>query len=196
MTAEQGILAAKIRDMCEAARSLGLHYAVLDSAGAVAGETSGDKDVLPRLAQCFSGSLGRSSGGDPASARNWENLDDWLPRAGLIENGSGEIVHYGFLPPPEEARQGREPPRIVAVWRNYSPDQGAYRDPAVVALYGLAPLEARIASAIADGETVAGIARDFGISESTVRARLKKIFKKTGTKTQHQLTVLVWRLRV
>lgn len=194
MTAEQGILAAKIRDMCEAAKSLGLDYAVFDSAGGVAGETSGDTDFLPRLAQCFTGPLRAPSGGNPV--RNWENMDDWLPRAGILENNSGLIVHYGFLPPPDEARQGREPPRIVAVWRTYSPEQCAYRDPAVVSLYGLAPLEARIASAIADGETVAGIARDFGISESTVRARLKKIFKKTGTKTQHQHTVLVWRLRV
>lgn len=53
--------------------------------------------------------------------------------------------------------------------------------------YGLSPAEARLAAALAQGSTIAGIAREQGIAVDTARKRLKAVFEKTQTHRQPEL---------
>ncbi len=60
-------------------------------------------------------------------------------------------------------------------------------------LFDLTATEARIAVAIASGMTVEAIAQTFGNSRETVRSHLKRVFLKTGVKSQAQLVALLWK---
>ncbi|MBX9778589.1 MAG: helix-turn-helix transcriptional regulator [Xanthobacteraceae bacterium] len=60
--------------------------------------------------------------------------------------------------------------------------------------FGLTPAEARLASQIAAGKTLADIAADEGNARETLRSRLKSVFHKTGTGRQAELTLLLSRL--
>jgi DNA-binding CsgD family transcriptional regulator/PAS domain-containing protein len=57
--------------------------------------------------------------------------------------------------------------------------------------FGLTPAEARLASQIAAGKTLADIAMQEGSARETLRSRLKAIFDKTGTGRQAELTLLL-----
>lgn len=56
-------------------------------------------------------------------------------------------------------------------------------------LYGLTPTEARLAARVITGERIDEAARDLGISESTARTHLKRIFKKTNVSRQAELVL-------
>ena len=55
------------------------------------------------------------------------------------------------------------------------------------AVLGLTPAESRVAVALATGQTVAGIADAQGCAESTVRAHLKRVYRKQGIRKQTEL---------
>lgn len=57
--------------------------------------------------------------------------------------------------------------------------------------YGLTPTEARLASLIAEGSSIAEVAGLLGISIGTARVHLKRIFAKTGTRRQAELVHLI-----
>jgi len=57
-------------------------------------------------------------------------------------------------------------------------------------LYGLTDAEARVAAALALGETVCQIAVAYGVRISTVRAQVRSIFEKTGVHRQSDLVRL------
>jgi DNA-binding CsgD family transcriptional regulator len=57
--------------------------------------------------------------------------------------------------------------------------------------FGLTPAEARLASQIAAGKTLAEIATEEGSARETLRSRLKSVFHKTGTGRQAELTLLL-----
>jgi DNA-binding CsgD family transcriptional regulator len=59
------------------------------------------------------------------------------------------------------------------------------------ALFDLTPAEARIASLVADGKTIAGIAFADDSSENTIRTHLKSVFQKTGVRRQTELVSLI-----
>lgn len=64
-------------------------------------------------------------------------------------------------------------------------------------LFDLSPAEARVARAIANGETIEALAAANGISVQTVRWQLKSVFAKTGAHRQAELVRLLagaWRL--
>jgi DNA-binding CsgD family transcriptional regulator len=69
-----------------------------------------------------------------------------------------------------------------------APSHAALRD-----MFGLTRTEAAVASALADGKSINGIAAAFGIGIGTVRSHIKKILVKTGTSRQAQLVALVLR---
>jgi len=54
-------------------------------------------------------------------------------------------------------------------------------------LHGLTPMEAEIASRIANGMSVSEISEVFGVSIHTIRGHLKQLFAKTGTHRQTDL---------
>jgi DNA-binding CsgD family transcriptional regulator len=60
--------------------------------------------------------------------------------------------------------------------------------------FGLTPAEARLASQIAAGKTLADIAMEEGSARETLRSRLKSVFHKTGTGRQAELTLLLSRI--
>lgn len=64
----------------------------------------------------------------------------------------------------------------------------------IAALFDLTPAEARVARGIAQGLPPAEIARDLGQSYETVRSHLKRVFAKTSTKRQNELTLLISKL--
>ena len=60
-------------------------------------------------------------------------------------------------------------------------------------LYRLTPAESRVAAQLALGATVAEIAKSKHLSEATLRAHLRSIFSKTGTRRQAELVQLALR---
>ena len=54
-------------------------------------------------------------------------------------------------------------------------------------LYGLTPSEARVACAVASGESLESYASAHGISVSTVRWTMKQLLAKTGARRQADL---------
>lgn len=61
-------------------------------------------------------------------------------------------------------------------------------------LYRLTPAEAALASALADGSSLADYADGRGLSQNTVRNQLRAVFFKTGTSRQGELVALIGRL--
>lgn len=62
-------------------------------------------------------------------------------------------------------------------------------------LFGLTPAETEVAAGVADGNTVEGVAAERETSAFTVRTQMKRIYVKTGVRTQAELVALVHRLR-
>ena len=60
--------------------------------------------------------------------------------------------------------------------------------------FRLTPAEARIACAIAHGESLATIAKAHGIAVTTAKTQLQAVFTKTGTHRQAELTALLARM--
>jgi DNA-binding CsgD family transcriptional regulator len=60
--------------------------------------------------------------------------------------------------------------------------------------FDLTPAEARLASQIASGKTLADITRQQGSGRETLRSQLKAVFEKTGTARQAELALLLSKL--
>jgi DNA-binding CsgD family transcriptional regulator len=58
-------------------------------------------------------------------------------------------------------------------------------------LFDLSPAEAKVAKGIGSGETIETMAAGFGLSRETIRAQLKSVFAKTGTRRQAELAALL-----
>lgn len=58
-------------------------------------------------------------------------------------------------------------------------------------LFHLTPAEARVAHAVASGDTVNALADKLGLSRETIRAQLKTVFVKTGVRRQADLIALL-----
>jgi DNA-binding CsgD family transcriptional regulator len=56
-----------------------------------------------------------------------------------------------------------------------------------MAVFGLAPAEARLAHSLACGEALDEYARNNTLGMSTVRSQLKAVFRKSGTERQSDL---------
>jgi DNA-binding CsgD family transcriptional regulator len=66
------------------------------------------------------------------------------------------------------------------------PDEKLLRD-----LFLLTPAEARLAKRLSCGEDLASIAKGLGVARGTLRAQLKALFWKTGTRRQGELIALL-----
>ena len=58
-------------------------------------------------------------------------------------------------------------------------------------LYDLTPAEARLVTALINGRRLEEIAKDFGVTQNTIRTELRAVFAKTGTSRQVDLVKLV-----
>ena len=62
-------------------------------------------------------------------------------------------------------------------------------------VFGLTPAEARLASALGEGQDLNAAAAAFGVTRQTVRSQLKTIFAKTGAHRQAELVARVAHIR-
>lgn len=92
--------------------------------------------------------------------------------------------------PLDRRAQGRGPATALVLIEG---EPGADRPVALASRYGLTPAEARVAELVArDGLAVKALARALGVSPTTARTHLQRLFEKTGT---HRQAELVARLR-
>jgi DNA-binding CsgD family transcriptional regulator len=74
----------------------------------------------------------------------------------------------------------------------YDPSNFAPRDARLLtALFRLTRAEAAVALRVGDGIGLSGVANELGVSVSTVRTHLQRIFAKTDTHRQAQLSQLL-----
>lgn len=86
--------------------------------------------------------------------------------------------------------------RQIARMRTSFPADAAETDDAtLIDAHGLTPAEARIAVALTEGQPLAQIAADFGVSRTTVAFHMRNIFQKTGTSRQAALVSLLLKSR-
>ncbi len=121
--------------------------------------------------------------------RGFANLS--LPRRGARHPLSVTIAQVGRtgLPGSTAANGGHSTSTVVYVTdpdRPIEPDQDSLRT-----TYGLTAAEARLASRIATGESLADVAAALDISYNTARTHLRRIFGKTQTERQGELVSLL-----
>lgn len=62
---------------------------------------------------------------------------------------------------------------------------------ALVELYSLTPAEARMTAALVRGKRISEVAKDFNLSEQTLRGELRSVFQKTETNRQAELVSVI-----
>ncbi len=72
-------------------------------------------------------------------------------------------------------------------------DEGAVDQEHAAELCGRPPAEARVACAVAEGRDLKSLAERESVSVETVRAQLKAVFRKTGTRRQNELAARILR---
>jgi DNA-binding CsgD family transcriptional regulator len=79
------------------------------------------------------------------------------------------------------------PARVVGLLRRAEVDEDAARVTTLAAMFGLTPSEARLAVALAGGDSLADAATRLGLTIETARNYSKRVFAKTGTRGQADL---------
>lgn len=107
--------------------------------------------------------------------------------------GEGGAALYAVFTrlPPAQASSTDDSPRFGLILRDPrqarpQPDARQLHD-----LFGLTAAESRIANALLAGQTVETIARDASVRRDTVRAHVKRMLSKTGTRRQSDLLKLL-----
>jgi DNA-binding CsgD family transcriptional regulator len=96
------------------------------------------------------------------------------------------LVLMPLRPLSELREHGHRSARVLAVF--HDPDTILRLDPGLIAqLHGLTNTEALLASALAQGHSLAQFAAARGCSEQTARTHLKRVLDKTGTRRQSNL---------
>ncbi len=124
-----------------------------------------------------------------ADARTWRPAPAHLAPAVLVTRERGAPVGVVLLtlrPGSRFRDEGTRAARVLAVL--HDPDRVIRLDPALVGkLHGLTATEAELATALAQGQTLADFADARGCSEQTARTHLKRILDKTGATRQADL---------
>ena len=64
---------------------------------------------------------------------------------------------------------------------------------AIVRIFGLTPAEAKVATAVASGQTLREYADERGVTENTVRWQFKRVQEKLGTSRQLEVASVLWK---
>jgi DNA-binding CsgD family transcriptional regulator len=100
--------------------------------------------------------------------------------------GAPVAVSFTTLRPRSAVRHEVRGARVLAVF--HDPNLSVRIEPELAAqLHGLSATEALLASALAEGRTLAQFAEARGCTEQTARTHLKRVFDKTHTKRQAEL---------
>ncbi len=117
-----------------------------------------------------------------------------IGRRGLgipIRSEDGSLRGLHILPLQRGAvRQGLMPGAAVAMFISSSFCSPSEAGSMIASLFDLSRAETRVFDCIANGDTVANAASTLGVSESTVRTHLLRIFEKTGVHRQVDLVKL------
>lgn len=108
------------------------------------------------------------------------------------EEGVGAAVLH-LIPARHDARELFSKVTIFAVLARPGNDLLPSAD-IIAALFDLTPAEARVARAIAQGQSPTDVAHNANLSPETVRSQLKRVFAKTSTRRQGELAALLSRL--
>lgn len=99
------------------------------------------------------------------------------------------VVH--IVPLHRSARDIFTSANLLLVVNRIGASAGIPSNALVMALFDLSPAEARLALRLAAGLSLAAAGQDCGLSISSARTYLARIFSKTGTHSQHQLVALL-----
>lgn len=168
---------------------------------------NGTADALLSQGTCLSARMGKLAATSPAHAKPFalaihnactgRDADIGLWGNGVVLHGSDGTSCVAYvLPMGRSERRHALGPGMAAVF--VTSDSSA-RPPAVevlTALSGLTVAEARVALAVADGQSVDMIAAATRVAPSTVRKQLSHVFDKTGQRSQASLAAFVNRLQV
>ncbi len=141
---------------------------------------------------------GRLTGADPRSA---ERIGEALRRAcapplGIasylsVYGQPGNPVQMHFEPVGAHPVHRSPAPEFIAMVMIGTPDLGVHRSAALQAMFGLTRAEARVARGLAQGRTLEQIRRLNGVSITTLRTQLARLYEKTGATNQAQLVAMV-----
>jgi DNA-binding CsgD family transcriptional regulator len=105
-------------------------------------------------------------------------------RLGLGLGNGEEVLHMAI-------QASARPSTIVLTLT--CPSRGAsIPTDALIRLFGLTRMQARLVAALATGSTLEQYAQQYGVSVATARVQLKHANVRTGTKRQSELVQLVW----
>jgi DNA-binding CsgD family transcriptional regulator len=111
----------------------------------------------------------------------------------VIRREDGGPLVVTLLPAPMASHDAGIDARVILAFAPIEPrrvpDVGL-----LVETFGLTPAEARIAARVAVGAAPKQVAEDLAISYQNVRTTLKRVFAKTQTRRQSELTALLTRL--
>ncbi|MCW9035545.1 MAG: response regulator [Alphaproteobacteria bacterium] len=146
---------------------------VVDEEGYCGASTHSDSAHLNRL---LNNALypGDSSDSDSHSALSLERKNEAPPLSLLVSSIGSRSSFHGAV-----------------VFIVDSEDPINVNEEALVELYGLTRVEARLVAGIASGGTLESLATKWNVSQHTLRAQLKQIFTKTETRRQSDLIKLV-----
>jgi DNA-binding CsgD family transcriptional regulator len=106
-------------------------------------------------------------------------------------DGSRHFAHVLPLTSGARRQAGVGFSAVAAVFVRKAQLDGPAMPEAIAKLYGLTPSELRVLLAVFETSGVADIAEMLGISESTAKTHLRRLFEKTGTSRQAELVRLV-----
>ena len=197
--ARAGFLAARwrlerLRAATEALETIGLPAAILDAQGKTLAanllfETmSSHVKWLPRDRFAFVDP--RANALLQVSLSNISNPAGKSVRSFPAQGTTGDPVVAHLVPTTGEARDlfgGGFGLLALTPLAAYSARSAAL----IQALFDLTPAEARVASGVAEGLTLAQIARRQAVTLATVRTQIKSVFAKTGSSRQSELAALL-----
>lgn len=105
----------------------------------------------------------------------------------LQRNGGGQ------LPAVMRGLAALHPESVAALFVSDPEEEGARVEALLGTLYGLTAAESRVASLLAQGNSLREIAVELGVTSHTVRTHLRRVFDKTGVHRQSELVRLLVR---
>ena len=191
------IQSARVKTLVDAFDAVGSAIGLLDRSGKLLAASGRFDSDIEELA---TGGSGRLRLLDEESDRRFSaalaDFDQhWTGASVAVRNrdkiGAG-VLH--LLPARRDARELFSNVSIFAILAR--PNNEMLPDADVIgALFDLTPAEARIARGIAQGLSPADLAKRLNVSGETIRAQLKRVFSKTSTRKQNELSLLIAKLR-
>lgn len=168
------------------------------NAEAIAGLQAGD---------VFSGAGGmlhlRDAGAQRWLEENISRLIGGLPvtAASTVIRNEERILRVSLTAAPDHVERGfpalvHPRPVVLVVVRLLAGGEARIDDTSLRFAFGLSTAEVRLCEVLANGHSLADAAEMLGISEGTVRQRVKVVFQKTGTHRQGELIAMLGRFRL